>query len=93
MAALATGVAGVALTALARHFAAVDPIASVRARGVMAEYLVANYTITHDAEYEAYPPGDRTDPAADGVRGQCRSGLLSIGAERSARMREAIFAT
>jgi len=73
MAALATRVAGVALTALARHFATVDPLASVRTRGVMAGYLVANYTITHDAEYKEYPPGDRTDPAADGVRGQRRS--------------------
>jgi hypothetical protein len=68
MAALATRVAGVALSALAWHFAAFDTLATVRTRGVMPGYLVANYTITHDAEYKVYPPSDRTHPAADGVR-------------------------
>ena len=59
----------------------------------MAGYLVANYTITQDAEYKEYPPGGRTDRAAEDARVGADQDVASTVAERPARMREAIFAT
>ena len=52
---LATRMAGLALTALACHFAAFGPLATVGTGGVMAGYLVANYTISDHAEYRELP--------------------------------------